>query len=192
MKAWIRSRIEVDGREWGTNERTLVPWVLETRVLPMLRTENTVGALMSYQSFLEKGSTLHPHGERKREEIPNQNPPKTPSKNKQLREDERCGAHTARAQAAYVFFLLPFLPLEILLFLPTAMAAPPSPPGLGFGSEWRRRRWEKRKKRRNLVAWVGFCKGGVARSDGWDVPSRNTNLAQLGRARLGEARKRYK
>lgn len=37
---------------------TLVPWVLVTRVLPTLRTVNMVGALMSYQSFLAKGSEL--------------------------------------------------------------------------------------------------------------------------------------
>ena len=37
-------------------ERTLVPWVLVTRVLPMERTWKAVGALMSYQSFLAKGS----------------------------------------------------------------------------------------------------------------------------------------
>ena len=39
-------------------KHTLVPCVLDTRVFPMLRTLNTDGALMSYQSFLEKGSTL--------------------------------------------------------------------------------------------------------------------------------------
>jgi len=37
---------------------TLVPCVLETRVLPMLRTLKTDGALISYQSFLLNGSTL--------------------------------------------------------------------------------------------------------------------------------------
>ena len=36
--------------------RTLVPAVLLTRVLPALRTWKVVGALMSYQSFLAKGS----------------------------------------------------------------------------------------------------------------------------------------
>lgn len=40
----------------------MVPWVRVTRVLPTLRTENMVGALMSYQSFLVKGSTLHKTG----------------------------------------------------------------------------------------------------------------------------------
>jgi hypothetical protein len=47
-----------------------------TRVLPTLRTANMEGALMSYQSFLLKGSTI--------------------------------------------FFLPPFFPLLIRLFLPTA------------------------------------------------------------------------
>jgi hypothetical protein len=37
---------------------TLVPWVLVTRVLPTLRTLKALGALMSYQSFLLKGSTI--------------------------------------------------------------------------------------------------------------------------------------
>lgn len=36
----------------------LVPWVLVTKVLPRLRMLNMAGALTSYQSFLEKGSTL--------------------------------------------------------------------------------------------------------------------------------------
>lgn len=36
----------------------LVPWVLVTKVLPRLRMLNMAGALTSYQSFLENGSTL--------------------------------------------------------------------------------------------------------------------------------------
>lgn len=36
----------------------LVPWVRVTKVLPRLRMLNIAGALTSYQSFLEKGSTL--------------------------------------------------------------------------------------------------------------------------------------
>jgi len=59
---------------------TLVPCVLETRVLPMLRTLKTDGALISYQSFLLKGSTLqgkrHRHtkktGQRRPEEAKEQ------------------------------------------------------------------------------------------------------------------------
>ena len=50
--SWRRHR---HGGEWVL---TLVPWVLVTRVLPTWRLENMVGALMSYQSFLVKGSTL--------------------------------------------------------------------------------------------------------------------------------------
>lgn len=42
----------------GACYHTLVPCVLVTRVLPQLRTLNIVGALMSYQSFLAKGSVL--------------------------------------------------------------------------------------------------------------------------------------
>ena len=37
---------------------TLVPWVRVTRVLPTFLEVNMVGALTSYQSFFEKGSTL--------------------------------------------------------------------------------------------------------------------------------------
>lgn len=40
----------------------LVPWVLVTKVLPRLRMLNMAGALTSYQSFLEKGSTLENEG----------------------------------------------------------------------------------------------------------------------------------
>ena len=43
-----------------TNECTLVPCVLVTKVLPTLRLEKLEGALTSYQSFFEKGSTLQP------------------------------------------------------------------------------------------------------------------------------------
>lgn len=46
---WIQSIQELD---------LLVPWVLVTKVLPRLRMLNIAGALTSYQSFLEKGSTL--------------------------------------------------------------------------------------------------------------------------------------
>lgn len=37
----------------------MVPWVLETRVFPIFLTLKADGALISYQSFFEKGSTLH-------------------------------------------------------------------------------------------------------------------------------------
>lgn len=46
-------------RENGKGDPTLVPCVLETRVFPMFLFAKTDGALMSYQSFLEKGSTLY-------------------------------------------------------------------------------------------------------------------------------------
>ncbi len=39
-------------------QHLLVPWVLVTSVLPRLRMLNMAGALTSYQSFLENGSTL--------------------------------------------------------------------------------------------------------------------------------------
>lgn len=38
---------------------TFVPCVLVTRVLPIPRCENVLGAFTSYQSFLANGSTLH-------------------------------------------------------------------------------------------------------------------------------------
>ena len=40
--------------------RTFVPCVRVTSVLPTLRLENMLGALTSYQSFFENGSTLQP------------------------------------------------------------------------------------------------------------------------------------
>jgi hypothetical protein len=40
------------------SEAILMPVVRVTSVLPTLRLENMVGAFTSYQSFLEKGSTL--------------------------------------------------------------------------------------------------------------------------------------
>lgn len=41
-------------------QRTFVPCVRVTSVLPTLRLENMLGALTSYQSFFENGSTLQP------------------------------------------------------------------------------------------------------------------------------------
>jgi hypothetical protein len=46
---------------------TLVPCVLETRVFPTFLTLNTDGALISYQSFLLKGSTLQENNKRRHE-----------------------------------------------------------------------------------------------------------------------------
>jgi hypothetical protein len=83
----------------------------------MLRTLNTDGALMSYQSFLEKGSTLHkwcnattePHQQR--------------IKKKSNRHKQDLKNWDITGKQTNVFFLPPFFPLEILLFFPTAMVA---------------------------------------------------------------------
>jgi len=48
-----------------SESNTLVPWVRVTRVLPTFFTWKTEGALMSYQSFLEKGSALQIHTQTK-------------------------------------------------------------------------------------------------------------------------------
>ncbi len=66
---WSASGNIMPGAELSVNEHKLtenvywsdlrVPWVLVTKVLPRLRMMNMAGALTSYQSFLEKGSTLH-------------------------------------------------------------------------------------------------------------------------------------
>merc|ERR1719278_2103533 len=44
-------------RPFSPSEAILVPWVLFTSVLPTWRTLKREGALISYQSFLVKGST---------------------------------------------------------------------------------------------------------------------------------------
>merc|ERR1719369_875397 len=44
-------------RPFSPSEAILVPWVLFTKVLPTWRTLKREGALISYQSFLVKGST---------------------------------------------------------------------------------------------------------------------------------------
>merc|ERR1719175_516735 len=44
-------------RPFSPSEAILVPWVLFTNVLPTWRTLKREGALISYQSFLVKGST---------------------------------------------------------------------------------------------------------------------------------------
>ena len=103
----------------GRVEHTLVPCVLDTRVLPTLRLVNSSGALMSYHCFLVNGSTLQNHekpGKKPHQHMTNE------EKKKQIpdhdgAEDERGGGGT------HAFFLLPFLPLEMRLFLPTAMVA---------------------------------------------------------------------
>jgi hypothetical protein len=93
----------------------------------MLRTLNTDGALMSYQSFLEKGSTLHKrsiattqqHQQRIKKES---NRPKLDLKNWDI-----------TGKQTNVFFLPPFFPLEILLFFPTAMVAAAAAAALVLG-----------------------------------------------------------
>ena len=85
---------------------TLVPWVLVTKVFPTLREVKLFGALTSYQSFFAKGSALH-------------------EKNIVLLSCSRGYAVSSQPTSAgdntHAFFLPPFLPFEILLFLPTAM-----------------------------------------------------------------------
>merc|ERR1719272_349125 len=43
-------------RPFISSDAIFVPWVLEINVLPQLRTLKMLGALMSYHSFLRKGS----------------------------------------------------------------------------------------------------------------------------------------
>ena len=92
---------------------TFVPCVRVTSVLPMVRSEKLEGALTSYQSFFEKGSTLL-HATKVVSVV--------------ARERRRGSVPAAvmhgllrAAAAAYTFFLPPFLPFEMRLFLPTAM-----------------------------------------------------------------------
>jgi len=105
-------------RENIKNERKNTPWypVSWTLVLPMLRTLNTDGALMSYQSFLEKGSTLH---NRKKTTPTHQHRIKEQSN----RPEQDLKNGTNRQEKTHVFFFPPFFPFEILLFFPTAMVA---------------------------------------------------------------------
>ena len=44
-------------RPLSASDAIFVPCVLVTSVLPQFRTENMLGALISYHSFLRKGST---------------------------------------------------------------------------------------------------------------------------------------
>ena len=100
----------------------MVPWVLDTKVLPTFRTLNTDGALMSYQSFLAKGSTLQgktcSHHETDQRRL---------SRGCRETDDfasaERTGERREEGAGTHIFFLPPFLPLEMRLFFPTAMAA---------------------------------------------------------------------
>merc|ERR1719356_1307572 len=57
--SWLRSaRFNARTRPLSSSVAILVPCVRLTRVLPQLRTEKTLGALMSYHSFLRKGSPV--------------------------------------------------------------------------------------------------------------------------------------
>ena len=88
----------------------------------MVRSEKLEGAFTSYQSFFEKGSTLL-------------RATKVVSVGAEARRRRAAPAAGMQgllraAAAAYTFFLPPFLPFEMRLFLPTAilgnrLAAPP-------------------------------------------------------------------
>merc|ERR550539_2372249 len=63
MRDWSLSRVSESAwksarqfRPFSCSEAILVPCVLVQRVFPQLRTLNMLGALMSYHSFLRKGS----------------------------------------------------------------------------------------------------------------------------------------
>merc|ERR1719336_2046398 len=61
LNAWSSSllrsaRFTSKTRPFSCSLAILVPCVLVQRVLPQLRTENMLGALMSYHSFLRNGS----------------------------------------------------------------------------------------------------------------------------------------
>merc|ERR1719420_2875763 len=63
LYAWSSSllrsaRLSSRTRPLRPSEAILVPCVFDTRVLPQLRTLNMLGALMSYHSFLRKGSPV--------------------------------------------------------------------------------------------------------------------------------------
>ena len=88
----------------------------------MLRTEKTEGALISYQSFFAKGSTLQ--GKTCRHHETDQ---RRLSRGCRETDDfasaERTGERREEGAGTHIFFLPPFLPLEMRLFFPTAMAA---------------------------------------------------------------------
>ncbi len=94
-------------------QRTFVPCVRVTSVLPMVRSEKLEGAFTSYQSFFEKGSTL----------LRATKVVSVGAKARRRRAVPAAGMQglSRAAAAAYTFFLPPFLPFEIRLFLPTAM-----------------------------------------------------------------------
>jgi len=95
----------------------LVPCVRVTSVLPTLRLLNMLGALTSYQSFFENGSTLRPQ----HSSISTRAARSSSLLSRGISAAKRVQA--AGEQGAHVFFFPPFLPLEMRLFLPTAMAA---------------------------------------------------------------------
>ncbi len=87
-----------------------MPVVRVTGVLPHRRCVNWDGALMSYHSFLVKGSTLGARGA-------------AAQRGACLAGAQagRLDRRLARAAAAHIFLPLPFLPLDRRLFLPIAM-----------------------------------------------------------------------
>lgn len=158
----------------------MVPCVLDTRVLPTLRTEKTEGALMSYQSFLEKGSTLQDNEQRMNE-----------TSNSRFYCEERNGGGRASSRLLLASLLALADPL-VLSHRHDSAAAGAAAPVLGgaWGSECGGRRgW--------LAArlWVGFCESGWRRSrvpglylavrrrsrGGWTLRMRRCLESSLGR-----------
>ena len=87
-----------------------MPVVRVTGVLPHRRCVNWEGALMSYHSFLVKGSTLGGRGVAAQR-----------TRVWRVVRARRLARRPGRAAAAHIFFPLPFLPFERRLFLPIAM-----------------------------------------------------------------------
>ena len=122
----------------GRGEHALVPVVRVTGVLPQLRTVKLLGALMSYHSFLVKGST--PRCEKRSSATqqsttaaaacplmvwvcPSERRPSSaqrPAQGRQPPPPSHDMHSQGRVAAAYTFFPFPFFPLLKRLFFPTA------------------------------------------------------------------------
>lgn len=115
-----------------------MPVVRVTGVLPQLRTEKLEGALMSYHSFLVKGSTLPREDAGDRQGTAQNGSHRRSSRQTHLAAALREPRALARASDGawvgtsqqsqmrarcepHIFFPLPFLPFDRRLFLPTAM-----------------------------------------------------------------------
>jgi hypothetical protein len=144
----------------------------------MLRVLKISGALMSYHCFLVNGSTLQDHKKTKQGTASAHDEHKNRGNGSEIEMLRRTSGGTGGG--THAFFLLPFLPLEMRLFLPTAMVAAAGGVaalrrfgGLRDGASWAREETLPRRGGLYIVRFEGFhsivrSRGAAGWMDGSD------------------------